>query len=259
MRLKDTVVIVTGSTSGIGEAIARKAVEEGARVMIHGLEQELGEKVVADLGDHAALHIADLSDPASPERIVAQTKVVFGQLDCIVNNAGWVARSTIETTDAEYFNRVMAVNTRAPVLMIKAALPHLKASQGCVLNIGSVNGYSGEPNFLDYSMSKGALMTMTCNLGDSMHREYGIRVNQINPEWVLTDGEHQGQLAMGNPPDWHTKVPDFYAPSGSLIPPETIASAAIYFMSEESRPISGSVMNLGQFPLTGRNGPKNIF
>ena len=259
MRLKDKIIIVTGSTSGIGESIARRAVREGARVLIHGLEEELGQAVVAELGDDAAaLHIDDLADPEAPKRLVEKTIRHFGGLDCIVNNAGWVTRSTIETTSADFFNQVMAVNTRAPVLMIQAGLEQLKARSGCVLNIGSVNAYAGEPSFLDYSMSKGALMAMTCNLGDSMFREHGVRVNQINPEWVLTAGEHQVQLALGQPEDWHSKVDSYYAPSGSLIPPDTIANAAIYFMGEESHPISGSVMNLGQFPLTGRNIPKEI-
>ena len=258
MRLKGQVIIITGSTSGIGEAMARRAVEEGARVLVHGLEQDLGEHVAKELGDSAALHIDDLSDPKAPQRLIDATLTSFGRIDCIVNNAGWVTRSTIESTSGEFFNRVMAVNTRAPVLMIQAGLPHLKESAGCVLNIGSVNAYAGEPSFLDYSMSKGALMAMTCNLGDSMFREHGVRVNQINPEWVLTAGEHQVQLRDGHPADWHTKIDSYYAPSGSLIPPETIANAAIYFMGKESYPISGSVMNLGQFPLTGRNVPKEI-
>ncbi|MFT5125969.1 MAG: NAD(P)-dependent dehydrogenase (short-subunit alcohol dehydrogenase family), partial [Verrucomicrobiales bacterium] len=143
MRLKDKVIIVTGSTQGIGEAIARRAVREGARVLIHGLEPELGEKVVADLGDAAVLQIDDLADPAVPARLVEKAVNTFGTLDCIVNNAAWVARSDLASTDANMFDRVMAINARAPMLLIQAGLKHLEASKGCVLNIGSVNAWSG--------------------------------------------------------------------------------------------------------------------
>src|SRR6478672_436042 len=136
MRLKDKVIIVTGSTTGIGEAMARRFVAEGARVLVHGLERDLGEKVAADLGKSAALHIDDLADPETPGRVVGAAVKAFGKIDTVVNNAAWIVRSTIHTTDVALFDRCIAINVRAPFLMIKAALPHLKETQGCVLNIG---------------------------------------------------------------------------------------------------------------------------
>ena len=113
----------------------------------------------------------------------------FGKLDAVVNNAAIVASSNIHTTDLAFLRRLIEVNTVAPFALIKAALPELTKQHGCVLNIGSVNAYSGEPNLFAYSVSKGALMTMTRNLGDTLHRENGVRVNQINPGWVLTETE----------------------------------------------------------------------
>jgi NAD(P)-dependent dehydrogenase (short-subunit alcohol dehydrogenase family) len=258
MRLADKVVVVTGSTSGIGEAIARRSVAEGARVLVHGLEADLGEAVVGSLGDAAALHVDDLEGPEAAPRIVRAALQAFGRIDALVNNAARVHRSTIEDTDAETFDRVLAVNTRAPLLLIRAALDELERTRGAVLNVGSVNAYCGEPTFVAYSASKGALMTLTRNLGDTLHRERGVRVNQINPEWVLTEGEKRVQERDGNPPDWHEKLPKEWAPSGRLILPEEIAAAAVYWIGDESRPISGSVVDLGQFPLIGRNPPKVI-
>jgi NAD(P)-dependent dehydrogenase (short-subunit alcohol dehydrogenase family) len=258
MRLKDKVVIVTGSTSGIGEAIARRAVAEGARVLVHGLERDLGEAVAGSLGEAAALHIDDLGDPKAASRVVEAALSAFGQIDALVNNAARVQRSTIENTDAETFDAVVAVNTRAPLLLIRAALDALERTRGVVLNIGSVNAWCGEPTFVAYSASKGALMTLTRNLGDTLHRERGVRVNQINPEWVLTEGEKRVQERQGNPPDWHEKIPKEWAPSGRLILPEEIAAAAVYWIGDESRPMSGSVVDLGQFPVIGRNPPKVI-
>jgi NAD(P)-dependent dehydrogenase (short-subunit alcohol dehydrogenase family) len=258
MRLKDKVVVVTGSTSGIGEAIARRAVAEGARVLVHGLEQKLGETVAGSLGPSAALHIDDLADPEAATRVVEAALSAFGRIDAVVNNAARVHRSTIETTDARTFDAVMAVNVRAPLLLIRAALDALTATRGAVLNVGSVNAWSGEPTFVAYSASKGALMTLTRNLGDTLHRERGIRVNQVNPEWVLTEAEKRVQERQGNPPDWHEKVPREWAPSGRLILPEEIAAAVVYWIGDESRPISGSVVELAQFPTIGRNPPKVI-
>jgi len=99
-------------------------------------------------------------------------------------------------------------------------------------------------------------MTLTRNLGDTLHREHGVRVNQINPDWVLTDGEKRVQARQGNPPDWYERIPRVFAPSGRLILPEEIASAAVYWIGDESRPISGSVVELSQFPTIGRNLPR---
>ena len=101
-------------------------------------------------------------------------------------------------------------------------------------------------------------MTLTRNLGDSLHAEYGIRVNQINPGWVLTDHEFKIKVTDGLPDDWPSRIPRNTAPSGGLIPPETIAAAAVYWLSDHSRPISGTVMDLEQYPVIGRNPVKEV-
>lgn len=192
MRLKDKVIIITGSTTGIGKAIAWRCVSEGARVVVHGLEEEWGKQVVAEVGKkNAVLHIEDISREGSPSRLVDLAMKSFGKLDGVVNNAAIIASSNIHTTDKAFIQRILEVNTIAPFELIKAALPYLSQQHGCVLNIGSVNAWSGEPNLFAYSVSKGALMTMTRNLGDTLYRENGVRVNQINPGWVLTETEMQ--------------------------------------------------------------------
>jgi NAD(P)-dependent dehydrogenase (short-subunit alcohol dehydrogenase family) len=255
MRLANKIVIVTGSTTGIGEAIARRCVTEGARVIVHGLEQDLGERVVGELGNAAKLVIDDLADAGAPKRIVTAALGAFGRIDAIVNNAAWVVRSNIETTDPAMFDRVMAINVRAPLLLIQAALQALRLSQGCVLNIGSVNAYCGESVLLAYSISKGALMTMTRNLADALGRDR-VRVNQINPGWVLSESERKLKISEGQPPDWYEHPPAASAPSGKLIQPAEVATAAVYWLSDESRPISGSVVDFDQFPVIGRNPMK---
>lgn len=258
MRLQNKVIIVTGSCTGIGKAIAVQCVAEGARVVIHGLEQHLGEDVVNMLGkDKAILHIEDITTENAPQRLVDVAINNFGRLDAVVNNAALVISSNIHTSDHAFFRNVLEVNTIAPFALIKAALPHLAAVRGCVLNIGSVNAWSGEPNLLAYSVSKGALMTMTRNLGDTLHRENGVRVNQINPGWVLTETETRRKREQGLSDDWYTKVPPVYAPAGRILWPTEIAAAAIYWLADESGPVSGQVVDLEQYPFIGRNPPKD--
>ena len=258
MRLKDKVIIVTGSTTGIGKAIAKRCVAEGAKVVIHGLEQDLGEEVLAEIGtQHAFFHQEDITSETCPDNLVNLAVKTFGKLDAVVNNAALVIASDIHNTDRAFFQKVLDINTIAPFLLIQKALPELIKSKGCVLNIGSINAWSGEPNLLAYSVSKGAIMTLTGNLGDSLMREYGVRVNQINPGWVLTERESERKKLHGLSDTWYEELPSIIAPSGRILRPEEIAAACIFWLSDESGPVSGQVLTLEQHPMIGRNLPKD--
>ena len=258
MRLQNKVIIVTGSTTGIGKAIAVHCVTEGARVVIHGLEESWGKSVIAELGaDKAVLHIEDINEEGAPDRLVELAISTFGKLDVIVNNAAFVVSSDIHSTDKAFLQNVININAVAPFLLIKAALPYLTKEKGCVLNIGSVNAWSGDPNLLAYSISKGALMTMTRNLGDALHRDNGVRINQINPGWVLTESEIERKKEHGLSENWYADLPLIHAPAGRILRPSEIAAAAIYWLGDESGPISGQVVDLEQYPLIGRNLLKN--
>lgn len=255
MQLAGKAILITGSTTGIGEAIARRAWQEGAHVMLHGRDVERGQAIAAELGSRAAFTQGDLVDPEIPQQLVEKTVATFGKFDALVNNAALVIRSDINTTDAKLFDKVIAINVRAPYLLIRAAYSYLKKSQGCVLNIGSMNAYTGESNLLAYSVSKGALMTLSRNLADALCYD-GVRVNHFNVGWVLTPNEYQYKLNDGLPADWPETVPEQFAPSGRLMKPEEIAAASVYWLSDMSRPISGSVVDLEQYPFVGRNPTK---
>jgi NAD(P)-dependent dehydrogenase (short-subunit alcohol dehydrogenase family) len=259
MRLKDKVIIVTGSTTGIGKAIAKAALAEGARVLLHGLEEDLGRQVADEFKEENTVwHVEDITHDGAPERLVNLAIKNWGRLDALVNNAAWIVSSDIESTDKEFLKKVLDVNSIAPFLLIKSALPYLAASKGVVLNIGSVNAWSGEPNLLAYSVSKGALMTLTRNLGDVLPRTHGVRVNQINPGWVLTEREMLRKKEHGLSQNWYKEIPPMYAPSGRILWPSEIAAAAVYWLADESGPISGQVVDLEQHPLMGRNAPKDV-
>ncbi len=257
-RLEGNVILITGSVTGIGKAIAKRCVAEGAKVVLHGLEKDLGEQTLAELGEaNAVLHLGDLADESLHDDLVKTAVDAFGKLTALVNNAAQVGTGNIHDTDGKWFRRMLEINCVVPYLLTRAALPELRKTQGSILNIGSVNAYSGEPNLMPYSVSKGALMTLTRNLGDTLHREDGVRVNQINPGWVLTENEAKRKHQHGLSQDWYKDVPRVYAPAGRILWPEEIAACAAWLLASECGPISGQVFDLEQHPFIGRNPPKD--
>lgn len=255
--LNGKIALVTGSTTGIGEAIARKLHAAGASVMIHGRRKEEAEIVVKSLNalrsGSAGYHLAELGSPEECEGLVASVVEKFRIINILVNNAALTSRSSLETTDSEVFDRIISINLRAPLLLIRSALPHFrKVGGGRVLNIGSINGHCGEANLLAYSISKGGLITLSRNLADTYGRE-GIMVNHFNVGWTLTPNEYALKIREGLPEDWPTRLPKTSAPSGSLLSPEQIAHFALNFLSEEAGPINGAVIDLEQYPVIGRN------
>ena len=252
MRLQDQVILITGSTTGIGEHMARRFIQEGAKVILHGRDAARGEALRKELGeDKAAFFQGSLEDAAYPEKLAADAIAAFGKVDALVNNAALTIRGRIDTTDAAFFDRMMAVNARAPMLLIRALLPELKKNTGVVLNIGSVLAHCGQANMLAYSMSKGALMTMTRNLADSLGMDR-VRVNQLNIGWTLSDNEYQVKISDGLGEGWPERLAPNLIPMGRLLMPEDIATAAVYWVGRESYPVTGTVAELEQYPIIGR-------
>ena len=215
--------MVTGSTTGIGKAIAKRCLEEGASVVIHGLEPDLAEQASIDLDPKRScsdMIVVDLADPDAPRLIREVALKRFGKIDGLVNNAARVGTGNIVSTNRDSFDSFIEVNTKAPFFLIQGLLDDLQVARGSVVNIGSVNAYCGEPDLLPYSISKGALMTLTRNLGDVLHREYSVRVNQVNPGWILTENEQARKQEQGLPEDWPSRLSDHFAPSGRIFKSE---------------------------------------
>jgi NAD(P)-dependent dehydrogenase (short-subunit alcohol dehydrogenase family) len=144
---------------------------------------------------------------------------------------------------------MMAVNLRAPFILMQEAVAAMKSrGGGSIVNIGSINAYIGQDNLCPYSVSKGGLMTLTRNAAAALAR-YRIRVNQLNVGWTLTEGEQRVKTVdEGRGPEW---LQDAIAtrPFGRLLSPQDIAYAAAYFASDDSACITGSVLDLEQFPI----------
>jgi NAD(P)-dependent dehydrogenase (short-subunit alcohol dehydrogenase family) len=257
-RLKDKVILVTGSTTGIGEGMVRIFAAQGAKVMVHGRRRDAAEQLTQELGGGSAFVVGALEDAGVPDQLIAQTVARFQRIDCLVNNAAVMTRGGLEETDADAFDRTVAINLKAPFLLARAALPHFRRQGGGrVLNIGSVNAYCGEKSMCVYSICKGAMMTFTRNLADA-HGPDGVRVNQLNVGWTLTPNERALKASEGLPEDWPSKLPVAFAPAGRLLSPEDIAWAAVYFLSDEAALINGAIMDLEQYPMIGRNPPKEV-
>ena len=164
-----------------------------------------------------------------------------------MNNAGAVDRGNIESTSVELWDRIFAVNLRAPFILCQEAVKHMKErASGCIINIGSVNAYVGMRKLLPYSASKGGMMTFTKNLAHYL-TQFRIRVNQINPGWVLTEGEHYVQsVGEGRGEGWLFEASEA-RPFGRLISPEEIARAAPFFATNEL--ITGAVLDYEQMAI----------
>lgn len=182
------VAIITGSSSGIGEAIARRLSQLGASVVINSVASiEAGQTIAEQLGDNALYVQADISDKAAGERLLAATIERFGKLDILVNNAGWttvVPHHDLDELTDDIFNRTFEVNVKGTWLLTKAAMKYLKQSEdGNVITITSVAGVRPMGSSIAYSMSKAALNQMTILLAKSCGP---VRVNAVAPGLVET-------------------------------------------------------------------------
>lgn len=182
-------MIVTGATSGIGRATAEAFAREGASVVVVGrAETGLMEAVegVGAAGGTAAACRADVTHPSAPDEIVRTAIDAFGGIDVVVNAAGEIASGTLEATSDEVWDRMMAVNARAPFRLMRAALPHLVARKGAVVIVSSVNGLRSFPGVLAYCVSKSAVDQLTRCAAIEL-APLGVRVNAVNPGVTVTN------------------------------------------------------------------------
>lgn len=252
--LAGKAILVTGSSTGIGFAMAERLVAEGCKVLIHGRDQAEVDAAVAKLGAATVGTIGDLAEPATAQAIIDATVKAFGRIDGLVNNAGIYPRGSIGTTTAAFFDHMFAINTRAPLLCSEAAIAafRLQKSGGAIVTVGSINAYCGQADLTVYSMSKGALMTMTRNLADALGPER-IRANQLNVGWTFTANEDATQQREGRKPGWQNELPLVFAPTGRIMQPEEIAAHTAFWVSDDSAPVSGQIYEVEQFPVIGRS------
>ncbi len=254
IRLDNKTYLVTGSTHGIGRAMAQAIVDVGGNVIIHGRKQQVVDSVVAELGPQSAGLAFDLIDSEGTKALIDFAVEKFGALHGLVNNAGVYPRDTVENMTTDNFDFMFGVNVKTPMFLCKYALNVFRKNmdefyKGTVINIGSLNSLGGLPKISTYSASKGALWNFTRNLAEQWGCEK-IRVNQLNVGWTRTDNEHITQMAEGKPEDWEDNINPLVAPWGRIWRPQEVAAHTVFLLADISGPMSGSSYELEQYPLT---------
>ncbi|MBI1879438.1 MAG: SDR family oxidoreductase [Chloroflexi bacterium] len=259
--LSGKYAIITGSTQGLGEAIARLFGERGAAgIAICGRNAERGQAVAAGLRS-AQCDIrfvqADLANVEDCRAIVAAADNSFGTVHILVNAAGVSDRGSIWDTTPELWDWIMAVNVRAPFLLMQETLKIMRRDQvaGAIVNIGSMAAYGSVPFLTPYATSKAALMTLTKNVAYSVMR-HRIRVNALNIGWMDTPGEDiiQRKYHSGGQ-DWLAAA-EAAQPFGRLLKPDEVARAVTFLVSDESGLMTGSIVDFDQSVIGAGNLPQ---
>ena len=233
-RFAGKSVIITGSSTGIGEGIARRFHDEGANVVINARNAEKCAGVAASLDPERTLVVpGDVSKSAFATEIVGACVEKFGGLDVLVNNAGVGGGAMLHKTSDEEIDRFIDINVKGVIYLSRAAIPHLKVTKGSIINISSVSGMGGDSTLPVYNASKGAVSNFTRGLALQVGG-LGIRVNAINPSVTRSDmvDEITGNEAM---------LAQFMqrVALGRVGEPEDIAAAAAFLASEDASFITG--------------------
>jgi NAD(P)-dependent dehydrogenase (short-subunit alcohol dehydrogenase family) len=250
----ETVAVVTGGTQGVGEAIARTLAERGAAgIVICGRNGERGQAVARDLtgqGCRTEFVRADLASMDDTRSVIARADSVFGRVHTLVNAAGITDRGTIFDTTSELFDRMFAVNVRAPFFLMQDAAKIMTREriQGTMVNTLSMSAHGGQPFISAYCGSKGALATLTKNAAFSL-MPWRIRVNGLNIGWMATPGEDRiMRVYHGAEDGWLDKAAK-EQPFGRLLDPFEVARAVAFLASAESGLMTGSIIDFDQSVL----------
>jgi NAD(P)-dependent dehydrogenase (short-subunit alcohol dehydrogenase family) len=251
-RLDNKIAVITGGTQGLGAAIARRFAEAGAAgIVTCGRNSSKGQAVADSIAETAGIPVkfitADLASVDDCRRIIAETDKAFGRIDILVNAAGLTDRGNLLNTSPDLFDRMFAVNVRAPFFLMQETVKVMnrEKTEGSIVNIGSTSERAGQPFIAAYCASKGALATLTRNTGYALLRNR-IRVNQLDIGWMASDGEDRVQREFHNAePDWKEKAAA-QLPFGRLLSPEEVARAVAFLASDDSGMMTGAVIQFDQ-------------
>lgn len=240
MRFENRVVVITGGNRGIGLAAARLFAAEGAKVAIFARDQAKGEEAAKGI-PQANFIQGDVSNAKDCRRAVEETIRLYGTLDVLVNCAGIIYRNrTVEQTTEEEWDATFDVNVKGTFLMCKQALPFLRESRGCIVNVASYVGLVGFAKTSAYAASKAALVNLTRSMALDHARE-GVRINAVCPGSVDTEMIHDAWRTFGDVQEaqrlWAEKHP-----IGRIARPEEVAHAIVFLASADASFITGAAL-----------------
>lgn len=252
MLYKGKIALVTGSNSGgLGQTVAEDLSREGAAgIVLTGRsldKKDAAIKAVSKYGADVLFVKADLSKPEDCFRLIQETDNYFGRIDGLVNSAAITNRGTIEDTSVELWDSHMAINLRAPFLLMQGCIKIMRRENiaGSIINILSTSGYGGQPYLTPYTSSKGGLLSLTRNVANTQ-RYHKIRVNAISPGWMDTPAEHEIQKSYhGASDDWVEKA-NQNLPMGKLIQPSELAKLITLVLSDSVGLMTGAVIDYDQ-------------
>lgn len=230
MGLEDKIVVITGAASGIGLAIARAALREGAKV----IATDRNADGIAKAGFAATQTvIADLTDTRAADTIITHTVARHGRVDALVNAAGLTTRASMTNGTPELWDQLFDINAKAGYLLMQAAIRDMlsRRAPGAIVNILSINAHCGHPDLAIYSATKGAMATLTKNAARA-HMADRIRVNGINLGWVPTESErHMQSVILGHGPGWEAAAAAAM-PLGRLVQADEAARLAVFLLGK---------------------------
>ncbi len=257
--MRGKVLLLSGASRGVGECVARLAVERGAAgLALVGRDTKTGDKLASELtslGTKTIFITGDLAEADEPKRFVKIVDETFGVVHGLLNSAAETSRGSVWNTTPEMFDTMMAVNVRAPFMLIQECAKIMKREgvAGSIVNIGSVTGYGGDVNLTHYAISKGALHTLTRNCAYSLMRDR-VRVNLLNPGWMDTPTEDATQRKWHNAQDGWLEKAERDQPMGRLIKPDELARSIMFLLSDESGLMTGAVIDFDQ-SVVGAGSP----
>lgn len=237
--LADTAAIITGSTRGIGAAIAKQMASVGASVVVSGRTIEAGESIVeeiAEMGGDAVFTKTNVRDTEDIQNLIATAKREFGGVDILVNNAAFETDTTPNEINLETWNEIIETDFRAYWLTAKHAYPELAASDhGAIVNIGSNHAVATQPKKFPYNAIKAGIDGMTRSMAVAWGVD-GIRVNNVNPGWTMVD-----RIAEAVTEEQLAKL-DLIHPVGRIGVPEDVANAVIFLASDLAGFVTGETL-----------------
>lgn len=231
-KLLNKVAIVTGGARGMGESHVRRFVEEGAKVVFTDINEEVGEKLAAELGDNALFVKHDVTDEAGWQEVVEKTEAAFGPVNVLVNNAGISMSKSIADMSVEEYKKIIDINQVSVFIGIKAVLPSMqKAEGGSIVNISSMNGIVG--GAVGYTDSKFAVRGLT-KAAALQVGHLGIRVNSVHPGVIETPMVTEGDAVE--------QIKEFakHIPMRRMAQSEEVTNMVLFLASEDSSYSTGS-------------------